>query len=171
VDRSVLASMKNGIWQMEEDGPRVWRRSVYVYRKRGMPFPMFEVFDLPDQNVSCNRRNVSTVPTQALTLLNNEFVLRQARLFAERVSAEAAPEPEAQLRRAYQIALGREPGAEERAAAVEFLERQRAFHQGRTAETAAAAPAPVRGVTEAHLAALADLTHVILNLNEFVYLR
>ena len=80
----ILRSMSEGIWKKEEDGPRVWRRSVYVYRKRGLPFPMFEVFDLPDQNISCGRRNVSTVPTQALTLLNDEFVLRQSKLFADR---------------------------------------------------------------------------------------
>ena len=71
-------------------GRESWRRSVYVYRKRGLPFPMFEVFDLPDQNTSCGRRNVSTVPTQALTLLNDEFVLRQAKLFADRVRGSGA---------------------------------------------------------------------------------
>jgi len=68
----ILASMSGGIWKKEEDGPQSWRRSIYVYRKRGLPFPMFEVFDLPDQNTSCGRRNVSTVPTQALALLNDE---------------------------------------------------------------------------------------------------
>ncbi len=79
----------------------VWRRSVYVYRKRGLPFPMFEVFDLPDQNLSCGRRNVSTVPTQALTLLNDEFVLRQAKLFADRVSEAAPDDPAKQVELAY----------------------------------------------------------------------
>ncbi len=174
VEPSVVATMKNGIWNIEEDGPKVWRRSVYVYRKRGMPFPMFEVFDLPDQNVSCGGRNVSTVPTQALTLLNNEFVLRQARSYAERVAGEAGPDAGEQAVRAYQVALGREPSESEKRLAVEFLGRQRQFHAARTAESAApaAAPAaPARGVTEAHLAALADLTHVIYNLNEFVYIR
>ena len=82
--------MYDGIWKRKEDGPAVWRRSVYVYRKRGLVFPMFEVFDLPDQNITCGARNVSTVPTQALTLMNDEFVLRQAKLFADRVQ-EAAP--------------------------------------------------------------------------------
>ena len=56
----------------QPDGPAVWRRSVYVYRKRGLPFPMFQVFDLPEQNITSAARNVSTVPTQALTLLNND---------------------------------------------------------------------------------------------------
>jgi hypothetical protein len=135
----ILASMDKGIWHKKEDGPEVWRRSVYVYRKRGLPFPMFEVFDLPDQNVSCGRRNVSTVPTQALTLMNNEFVLRQAGLFADRVREAAPGDPGRQAELAFEIALGRAPSDDERAAL-----------EGRPIE---------------------DVTHVLLNLNEFVYLR
>ena len=93
--------------------PRVWRRSVYVYRKRGLPFPMFEVFDLPDQNISCGRRNVSTVPTQALTLLNDEFVLRQSKLFADRVEEAAHGDAAKQVDLAYRIALSRPPREDE----------------------------------------------------------
>ena len=120
-----LDSMKYGVWEREEDGPKVWRRSVYVYRKRGLPFPMFEVFDLPDQNTSCGRRNVSTVPTQALTLLNDEFVLKQSKLFANRV-AEAAPnDPAKQVDLAYRIALTRPPNEKEMAAAMDFLKSAR----------------------------------------------
>jgi hypothetical protein len=139
----ILASMQGGIWKRETDGPSVWRRSVYVYRKRGLVFPMFEVFDLPDQNTSCGRRNVSTVPTQALALLNDEAVLRQAKLFADRVREAAPGDPTKQVELAYRIALARPPRTEEAALAAHFL-------QGHT---------------------LADLTHVILNLNEFLYVR
>ena len=193
VDPSVLVTMKFGIWKQEEEGPKVWRRSVYVYRKRGMPFPMFEVFDLPNQNASCGARNVSTTATQALTLLNNEFVLQQARFFTERVVAEAGPKPADQLARAYLIALGRNPSPEEKRLGMEFLESQRQFHRMRSAEAETAAggaaakqaetggAAPKRdiasasrapqGVSPAHLAALTDLAHVLLNLNEFVYIR
>ena len=74
---------------MTEQGPAVWRRSIYSYWKRGLRYPMFEVFDQPDPNVTCERRNRTTVPTQALTLLNNEFVLQQAKYFAERVASDA----------------------------------------------------------------------------------
>jgi hypothetical protein len=135
--------MKYGIWEKQEDGPDVWRRSVYVYRKRGLPFPMFEVFDLPDQNTSCGRRNVSTVPTQALTLLNNEFVLTQARLFADRIAEEAGENQDKQIERAYKVALSRAPTGEEMAMARAFLKTNR----------------------------LVDFTHVLLNLNEFLYAR
>jgi hypothetical protein len=139
----ILGSMKYGIWEQQEDGPKVWRRSVYVYRKRGLPFPMFEVFDLPDQNTSCGRRNVSTVATQALTLLNDEFVLRQAKLFAGRVREAAPDDPQKQVQLAYEIALNRAPTPEETSLAADFLKQSD----------------------------LTGLAHVLLNLNEFLYVR
>lgn len=139
----ILASMDKGIWRNGKDGPDVWRRSVYVYRKRGLPLPFFEVFDLPDQNLTCGRRNVSTVATQALTLMNNEWVLKQASMFADRVATEAGEDSGARVERAYRLALGRGPTADEKKLGVEFL-RERT---------------------------MADLAHVILNLNEFIYLR
>jgi hypothetical protein len=143
ISGEILASMPGGIWKKEADGPQVWRRSVYVYRKRGLVFPMFEVFDLPDQNTSCGRRNVSTVPTQALTLLNNAFVLRQAKLFADRVKEAAPDDPAKQVDLAYRIALSRSPRADEAKLAQDFLQKR----------------------------SLADFTHVLLNLNEFLYVR
>jgi hypothetical protein len=83
------------------------------------------------------------VPTQALTLLNDEFVLRQSKLFADRV-AEAAPgDPARQIELAYRIALSRPPGEKEMAMGLEFLKKR----------------------------TLGDFTHVMLNLNEFLYVR
>src|SRR5205814_1480796 len=70
---SVRADQPRGTWELTKEGPDTWRRSVYAYVKRGLRYPMFEVYDLPDLNVTCERRAVSTVPTQALTMLNNEF--------------------------------------------------------------------------------------------------
>ncbi|HLK69241.1 MAG TPA: PSD1 and planctomycete cytochrome C domain-containing protein [Bryobacteraceae bacterium] len=139
----ILASMNGGIWRNSADGPSLWRRSIYVYRKRGLPFPMFEVFDLPDQNTSCARRNVSTVPTQALTLLNDEFVIRQAKLFADRVKEAAPGDAAKQVDLAYRLALSRPPREDEVKLAGDYLRKH----------------------------PLEDLSHVILNLNEFLYVR
>jgi hypothetical protein len=137
----VLAQMKHGIWKQQTEA-ETYRRSIYVYRKRGLPFPMFEVFDLPDQNLSCGGRLVSTVPTQALTLMNNDFVLGQARLFASRLK-EAAVDPARQIEMAYRIALGRPPRADESRLAAEYLKA----------------------------GTLEGFAHVLLNLNEFIYIR
>jgi len=141
--QEVLETMSRGIWEREEEGPKVWRRSVYVYRKRGLPLPFFEVFDLPDQNLTCGARNVSTVPTQALTLMNDEFVLRQAKLFADRVNEGAQEDRAKQLDLSYRLALGRSPSAEELSIGRDFLSKHR----------------------------LVDFTNVLLNLNEFLYIR
>ncbi len=138
-----MAQTKEGIWLDQEDGPEVWRRSIYIYRKRGLPFPFLDVFDLPNQNISCGARNVSTVPTQALALMNDEFVLRQAKLFANRL-AEARPgDSTKQVELAYRLALDRTPADEELRLGVDFLKQHK----------------------------LADFAHVMLNLNEFLYVR
>ena len=139
----VLRAMTHGIWNQDKDGPAVWRRSVYVYRKRGLPFPMFEVFDLPDQNISCGVRNVSTVPTQALTLLNNDFVLKQASLFAHYLEEALPNNRQAQINLAYERTLARKPTLQEQQLAKDFLTTQ----------------------------PLEAFTHVLLNLNEFLYIN
>jgi hypothetical protein len=103
---------------------------------------LFEIFDLPDQNVSCGRRNVSTVPTQALTLLNNPFVLDQAARLAARVK-EASVDSDRQIELAYLFSLSRLPDSTERTLAREYLKA----------------------------GSLDGLAHVLLNTSEFLYLR
>jgi hypothetical protein len=49
LQKGLFTEANHGIWKTEADGPGVWRRSVYVYRKRGLAFPMFQVFDLPSR--------------------------------------------------------------------------------------------------------------------------
>ena len=143
IPEEILASQAHGRWDNQPDGPAAWRRSVYVYRRRSLVYPFFETFDLPDQGVTTASRNVSTVAPQALTLLNNPFILRQADLFAERVEREVPNDVAGQVDLAYQIALGRSPT--EREGTIGF-----------------------RLVTER---SLVDLTHVMFNLNEFLYVR
>lgn len=152
IPQEVRDSMLKGKWNMDEDADTVRRRSVYAYVKRGLRYPMFEVFDAPNVNVACERRTTTTVPTQALTLLNNRFTLEQARAFAERIS-QGGKYDHARIEHAYRLALSRAPTPSERRANQAFLERQTAYHQGD------------------RLAALTDLCDVILNLNEFVYLQ
>jgi len=155
IPQSVRDNFIKGDWDMTEEGPAVWRRSVYSYWKRGLRYPLFEVFDLPSPNISCERRTTTTVPTQALTLLNNEFLLDQAARFAKRIDTETEGDDE-QIERIYEIAFSRHPTEAEAEGNRLFLARQRDYHAGRT--------------DDVYLAALTDLTHVILNLNEFVYL-
>jgi hypothetical protein len=145
-----------GKWVLTKEEPSTWRRSIYAYWKRARKFPMFEIFDQPDTMVTCERRNSTTVPTQALTLLNNEFVLLQSQHFAARVEETAGPDPANRIKVAYQIALSRDPTTTELADNLTFLGQQRAYH--------ASAEKP-------NLRAVTDLCNVILNLNEFLYVQ
>ena len=70
---------------------------------------MLEVFDKPDSVGSCARRNRSTIAPQALILMNNSFVLMEAKKFAERLRKEAGADPTEQVDLAFQLALGRKP--------------------------------------------------------------
>ena len=158
IPEALRLSFPKGKWEMTEQGPAVWRRSIYSYWKRGLRYPMFEVFDQPDPNVTCERRNRTTVPTQALTLLNNEFVLEQAKYFAERVASEGGGGGEARIRRAYLIALSRGPDGVELNRNLGFLKKQTEYHRA-------------RGEDDPDGAALVDLCDVILNLSEFVYVN
>ncbi|MGH9719815.1 MAG: DUF1553 domain-containing protein, partial [Bryobacteraceae bacterium] len=147
-----------GKWTLTREEPSTWRRSVYAYWKRARKHPMFEVFDQPDTMVTCEKRNTTTVPTQALTLLNNEFVLLQSQYFAERVLKSAGPSRDAQIKTAYQIALSRDPAPREMTDNSRFLGQQ-VKHHGANPDG------------DPNLRALTDLCNVIMNLNEFLYVE
>jgi uncharacterized protein DUF1553/uncharacterized protein DUF1549/cytochrome c len=142
VPKDILTSQYRGKWLNTPEGPAAWRRGVYVYQRRSLPYPMFDTFDHPDMNVTAGARHVSTVPTQALTLLNNPFVLTEAALFASRVSAQAA-DPPAQVDLAYRIALARPATPSEMAIGAALIRSQ----------------------------SLDAFAHVVLNLDEFLYMR
>ena len=143
IDEPLLrAARERGKWINTPEGPAAWRRGVYVYQRRSLPYPMFDTFDHPDLNATAGARNVSTVPTQALTLLNNPFVLSQAKWLADRVKREA-DDPTGQINLAYQIALARPATPAEITVGLDLIKKQ----------------------------SLEAFTHVVLNLDEFMYMR
>lgn len=123
------------------------RRMIYTFQRRSVMMPLVEVFDGANMNESCSRRNVTTVPTQAFTLLNSEFSNREARHFAERVIELAGPDRAKQVERAFLLALCRQPAEDERQKAFDIL-------GGLPAKEA-----------------LARLGVVLFNLNEFAYVN
>ena len=108
-------------WPVHPDPAQHTRRSVYVQAKRSFRLPMFETFDAPDSAASCPRRETSTVATQALTLMNSEFMTRQADILAARLKKEKGEEPAAWVEAGWQLAFGRGPTDAERERALDFL--------------------------------------------------
>ena len=78
------------------------------------------LFDFPDPNITAGERTVTTVPLQQLFVLNSDFMVSQSRAFAARLQKDAATD-EARINLAFGLLFGRQPTADERAAAVEFL--------------------------------------------------
>ncbi len=107
----------------QEFGPAEWRRMVYQTKPRVQQDAVFGVFDCPDGAQSAPRRAASTTPLQALNLLNSPFIIQQSELFAERLHKDAGDSTSAQVRRAFQLALGRDPDEQERAASRWFVEQ------------------------------------------------
>ena len=95
------------------------RRSVYVPMFRNTALELFEVFDAANPNVTTGRRTETTLPTQALFMMNSPFVIAQAKRAGERIAGMAASDA-ARVRLAYRLALGRDPRPDEAALAVEF---------------------------------------------------
>jgi hypothetical protein len=128
------------------------RRSIYIHVKRSLLDPLLESFDMADTDQTCPVRFVTTQPTQALGLLNSEFILEQSTLFARMVAEQHPESLEAQVRLALRRVTQREPSQEEVTRGLELI---------RTLQT------------ENHLSpeqARRYFCLVALNLNEFVYL-
>jgi len=106
---------------LDNDGPEVWRRAVYRFVVRGGDRIFMDSFDCPDPSVATPQRSNSNTPVQALTLLNNSFVMKQSERMADRLRNEAGADPAAQVSRAYALLYGRAPTDKETRAGVAFI--------------------------------------------------
>lgn len=127
----------------DKTGPEFNRRTIYRIGVQSLREPLLDSFDCPDLSTKTPVRGVTTTPIQALALMNDSFVQRQASFMAERVRAEAGDDPAMQVGRAYQLALGRP---------VTAAEAKRAGHHIRD-----------------H--GLAEFCWVLMNSSEFIYVR
>ena len=98
----------NSKWDTQH-GPAGRKRSVYIYQQRTLTMPFMQTFDAIVCDESRPRRGTSVTPLQALAMYNGEFVNEEASHFACRVRQDVGEEPEAQVRRAFKLALGRSP--------------------------------------------------------------
>ena len=144
-------SQRNKWPALEKEGPQQWRRSVYVYVKRQLLMPSMELFDAPTTTDSCALRMNSTVPTQALVLMNDEFVEDQAAFLAARATREGNDDIATIIDRLFQITLSRAPTEKRMSESLAFV------HQRERQSTRADA--------------LTDLAHVLLNSSEFIYIE
>jgi hypothetical protein len=108
-------------WAVTKDVREHDRRSIYLMAKRNLHLPFMEVFDAPDLQISCPRRESSTHAPQALELLNGDTSNRLAGALAERLEREAGASAVKQIDLAYRLTAGRAPTLKERQIALAFL--------------------------------------------------
>jgi len=146
------SSKPNDVWGVSPEEEQN-RRSVYIHLKRSLLVPILQDFDLADTDSSCPVRFSTTQPTQALNMINSAFLHEEAAHMAERLRAEAANDPTAQVNRAWNLVTGRPARETETARALQFLEEMQR-EEKLSAEKA-----------------LERFCLLALNLNEFVFVE
>ena len=160
-------------WPVSKNPQDQNRRSIYVFTRRSVPYPLLETFDMSNAQQAHSKRDVTTTPLQALTLINNDTVFQWSQALAGRVIAEAGPDEGARIERLYQILFSRKPTDSERALLKEFLDSHEKVVADRAADGKLTIAVPVgKGLKVAdplRASAFVDLVHAVANSNEFVY--
>ena len=169
--RAVTVTLLKNQWPVTKNEAEHYRRSIYLFARRNLRYPMFEVFDRPDALASCARRNTSTTAPQSLTLFNSEFSLDRARELAGLVLSNAGgPDTQAAITQSYRRILGRRPTTEELKTGRSFLESQTAALRKENRQAGQLASAETAtGIDPHFFAAFSDYCLALFNLNEFVY--
>ena len=173
------------------------RRSLYVYRMRMQTAPMFEVFNQPSYDLSCERRDSSTVTPQVFTLMNSGDSIDRSIAMARRIEGEAGTLAE-RIDRAFQLALGRAASDKERVKMSAHVSKMTSYHEQHPPESVSPPRELERTVVEEmsglalhykepldayddyvphvkpwdvgpETRALADLCLALFNANEFIY--
>ena len=147
-----------------KDDATTRRRSVYMFHKRLIPYPMFQAFDRPDLMTSCARRQNTTVAPQAMVILNDRFVRSVARDFANSLvqkqtgkSASAEFELKPIIEMAFETSFARLPTNREIKTSIQFIEGQTKVRTGRSER-------------DPRIEALTDFCQSLFGLNEFLYI-
>jgi hypothetical protein len=159
-DAIVARNVKTPYPKDAQDTPETRRRSVYMFHKRVVPYPLLAAFDRPDLLKTCGRRDTTTIAPQALALLNDGFVRGRSLDFADRLVQESGDDRAAIVASAFALALGRTPADSERQASVAFIQSQVERRQQRESQAAAG---------DVRRQAVADFCQTLFSLNEFLY--
>jgi len=173
--QELVSTLLRNQWNVSPDEEDHRRRSIYLFVRRNLRYPLFDVFDRPDTNATCPQRNRSTIAPQALTLLNSEFSLQAAKALTAYVWTHADADLSRRIELAYLRTLSRPPTADELGAASDFLQAE--AHQLRTERAENGAPPSISPPTAtgdaeadaAETAAFVDFCLALFNLNEFVH--
>jgi len=167
---SVADTVYGGFTWPESKGDDRYRRGMYTFWKRALPFPTLLAFDAPPAENSCTRRGRSNTPLQALATLNERTFVEAAQAMGLRVIKEGGNENRTRAAYAFRLAVGRAPTAAELKSLLSFWDDQFKYFENNSAaalRVALADPKAVPADVNIHkVAAWAMTSRAILNLDE-----
>jgi hypothetical protein len=159
----------------ESRGEDRYRRALYTFRYRSVPYPMLQAFDAPNGDAACVRRSRSNTPLQSLTTLNETLFIEAARALALKTVKEGGATDASRLEFAFRRVLARRPSQRESAELIGLLDRQRErFIAGELNPWNLATNDPdkpfglPKGVRMDDMAAWTAVARVLLNLDETI---
>jgi hypothetical protein len=152
----------------EEKGPDRYRRALYTFRYRSIPYPMLQTFDAPVGESSCVRRAVSNTPLQALTTLNEPLFVESAQALAAKALREGGASDEQRMVFAMRRCVARKPTSTEMTELLGLLKREERGIDAQQAHEMIGKQTAPAGVTELQLAAWTAVSRVLLNLDETI---
>jgi hypothetical protein len=172
IPASVGDTSYEGFSWPESKGEDRYRRGLYTFWKRSLPFPALNTFDVPSGETSCPRRVRSNTPLQALTTLNEKTFVEAAQAMALRLMKEGGPDAGSRVAYAFELCTSRKPTAVEQHALLEFWREQYEYFENRTSAALSVAVPDVShippDVNMHQVAAWAMVSRAILNLDETI---
>lgn len=155
-------------WVEAKDNER-YRRAIYTFRFRSVPYPVLQAFDAPNGDIATVKRSRSNTPLQALTTLNETLFLECAINLAKITQAEQVITDEQRIETAFRRCVARLPSASEKQVLSQFLTKQRSYFKDHLEEAKQISAA--KQTTEpkiANFAAWVALSRVLLNMDETI---
>jgi hypothetical protein len=172
IPRNVADQVYGGLSWPESAGEDRYRRGLYTFWKRALPFPTLLAFDSPTAEFACSRRVRSNTPLQALTTLNENTFVQAAQAMALRVMKEGGTDNRQRATYAFRLATARKPTERELKSILDFWDEQYRYFEDRTASALQVAVADVKDVppdVNLHkVAAWMMVSRAILNLDETI---
>jgi hypothetical protein len=179
---SVYPYQPPGLWEAvafentrkyeQSQGAENYRRGIYTYWRRSLPYPSLITFDAPSRETCTVRRPRTNTPLQALTLMNDPVYAEAARVFGQRIVREGGATLDTRLDYAFRVCLGRTPTASERAVLENaYRKHLQTFEQDRVGASKlihVGVSAPPVDVDISELAAWTLIGNTLLNLDETI---
>jgi hypothetical protein len=169
---SVFPPQPEGLWQAAFNGERTWptssnsdryRRGLYVFWRRTIPYPSLAAFDAPSRETCALRRKTTNTPIQAFVTLNDPVYVDLARSLARRVLEHGGADDASRAKFGLTLCLSREPTPEQTAVVVKLVESTRRSFPAEEAQKFGGEPPP--GVSKTDFAAWTLAANVLLNLD------